>query len=71
MKERVNLADNLRACRAKKRLSQAELCRKSGVSQGAIFNSEKYIEHRLKFANVLKLAEVLNISLEDLIVEKY
>ncbi|MBY0756312.1 helix-turn-helix domain-containing protein [Clostridium sardiniense] len=71
MKERVNLADNLRMYRAKNRFSQVELARRSGVSHRTIVDSERNIEHRLSFEGVLKLAEGLNISLENLIVEKF
>lgn len=70
MKERVNLSDNLRMYRAKNRFSQMELARRSGVSFMAIANSERNIEHKLTFINILKLASALNISLEKLIVEK-
>lgn len=69
--ERVNISDNLRMYRAKNRFTQMELANKSGVSLGVITNSERSIEHRLTFENILRLANALNVSLEDLIVEKF
>lgn len=71
MKERVNLADNLRMYRAKNRLSQRELASISGISHRTIGDAEKNVNHRLSFGIVLKLAEALDISLETLIVEKF
>ncbi|WWU65602.1 helix-turn-helix transcriptional regulator [Clostridium baratii] len=71
MKERVNLADNLRMYRAKNRLSQRELASISGMSHRTIVDAEKSIKHRLSFERVLKLAEALDITLETLIVEKF
>ena len=61
----MKFGDRLAALRVEKGLSQAELAKKIGVSQGAIGNYESGSSPKQNIAD--KLAEFFNIPVEDLV----
>lgn len=68
--ERVNLGMQLRVNRIRKGLSIKELSKKSGVSVTAIDHAEKGRVKNTRLDVIIRWADVLNISLEELIVER-
>lgn len=71
LNEKINLSDKLRMYRAKNRLTQKELAEKSGLSTATIYGTENNQERRLELESILRLSDALDISLEELIVEKF
>lgn len=69
--EKINLSDKLRMYRAKNRLTQKELAEKSGLSTATIYGTENNKERRLELETILRISDALDISLEELIVEKF
>ena len=70
IKEKVNLGSQLKVNRVRKGYTVKQLSKKSGVSTSAInyWETGKGIDMRLDV--IIRLAEALNISLEELIVER-
>lgn len=70
IKEEVNLGMQLRVNRIRKGLSVKELSKKSGVSVMAIDCAENGKVKNTRLDIIIRWADVLNISLEELIVER-
>lgn len=70
IREKVNLAMQLKINRIRKGYSVDELARKSGVAKSTIFSIEQERFKMTKLDTIITLGEVLNVSLEELIVER-
>ncbi|MDU3546440.1 MAG: helix-turn-helix transcriptional regulator [Clostridium sp.] len=68
--ESVNLGMQLRVNRVRKGYTVKELSQKSGVSTSAINYWETGKGTDMRLDVIIRLAEALNISLEELIVER-
>ncbi|MDU2674232.1 MAG: helix-turn-helix transcriptional regulator [Clostridium sp.] len=68
--ERVNLGMQLKVNRVRKGYTVKELSKKSGVSTSAINYWETGKGTDMRLDVIIRLAEALNISLEELIVER-
>lgn len=70
IKEKVNLGSQLRGNRVRQGYTIKELAKKSGVSVTAIDYAEKGRVKNTRLDVIIRWADVLNISLEELIVER-
>jgi len=68
--ERVNLGMQLRVNRIRQGLSVKELAKKSGVSANSIIWAENGTTQNTRLDSIIKLADTLNVSLEEIIVER-
>lgn len=68
--ERVNLGMQLRVNRIRQGLSTKELARKSGVSVTSINWAESGKSKNIRLDSIIRIADTLNISLEEIIVER-
>lgn len=68
--EEVNLGVQLRTNRIKKGFSIKNLSKKSGISESTILATETGKTKNMRIDNIIRLASVLNISLEEIIVER-
>lgn len=69
-KEIVNIAIKLKKIREEKELSKKELARKAGMSYESLRSLESGKVRGVQLNKIVKLSQVLNVTLEDLIVEK-
>ncbi|CAM2079783.1 MAG: hypothetical protein NSGCLCUN01_04011 [uncultured Clostridium sp.] len=70
IKEKVNLGMQLRVNRVRRGLSVKELAKKSGVSVTSINWAENGRVKNTRLGAVIRLADTLSVSLEELIVER-
>ena len=65
----INLAENIRVCRARKRLTQKDLADRAGVAVATIGKLERGIqsEEETELRTVIKLATALDISPNKLV----
>ncbi|CAM2079729.1 MAG: helix-turn-helix transcriptional regulator [uncultured Clostridium sp.] len=70
IEEKVNLGMQLRVNRLRRGLSVKELAKKSGVSITAIDWAENGRTKNTRLDVIIRWADVLNIPLEELIVER-
>lgn len=68
--ERVNVGRKLKEIREEKKLSKKELSIKAGMSYESLRGLEIGKVKKVQLNKIIKLSEILNVSLEDLIVEK-
>ena len=68
--EEVNLGVQLRTNRIKKGFSIKNLSKKSGISESTILATETGKTKNMRIDNIIRLASVLNILLEEIIVER-
>lgn len=68
--ERVNLGMQLRVNRIRAGLSIKELAKKSGVSANSIMWVENGTTQNTRLDSIIRLADILNVSLEEIIVER-
>jgi len=59
------MGQNLRIMRAKRRLTQEELARRSGVSRSTIIQIEKCEKKNLTVNALIQLADALQVELAD------
>lgn len=69
MKMKENISWNIRKHRLKKRISRRELSERSKVSENVLKFVENDLSYDIKIENLVKLAEALEINLEDLVSE--
>lgn len=67
MKNTKMLAEELKILRAKKRLTQRELAKKSGISEMTIVYLEQNRIESPRYETVIKLAEALGVKAKDLL----
>ncbi len=68
--ERVNLGMQLRINRIRAGLTVKELAKKSGVSTTSIIWAENGKSKNIRLDSIIRLADTLNVSLEEIIVER-
>ncbi|MBS6502206.1 MAG: helix-turn-helix domain-containing protein [Clostridium sp.] len=68
--ERVNLGMQLRINRIRAGLSVKELARKSSISATSINWVENGRSKNIRLDSIIRIADTLNISLEEIIVER-
>ena len=61
------LKDNVTRYRAKLGISILELSRRSDVSRDVLYKIEKGKKHNIQMYTIEKLAEALNVTVQDLI----
>lgn len=64
----MNFGDKIKEIRKKKGISQRQLGEKMGIKQQTVAQYEKAVEQP-KLATVRKLAEALNVTLSELVVD--
>ena len=70
IKEKVNLGSQLKVNRIRKGYTIKELAQISGVSATTINWAESKRREKVRLDLIIKLASSLNVSLEELIVER-
>lgn len=68
IRQRIFLSDNLRYLRKQKNLSQEELASKVGLNRGNVASYENGTAEP-KLCNLLKLAEIFEVSMADIVLK--
>lgn len=70
IKERVNVGIKIKEIRENKALSRKDLAKKAGMSYDSLGSIENGKVKEIHLNKIIKLSDILKVTLEELIVEK-